>query len=552
MGQQRRPRGRGPAGGALGDVPEDGGGAVRAAAAERAALHRGEVLRLIDDHVPEARFALDEVPGLIDAERVGERPARRPGPASRCAGQQQALFVAGEHPAGRRRQERRVGEQAVHQARRVGPRPDRLDGLADGPAAGEGAQCPVGEEVSARLGPAADRLGDPAGQACPGGAVAQRARPQLRNQVGGQVRELVGADRPPADPGVHGDRPGGQADRPVQRPTDHRRHPGVALERGHVVGVRATHGDRAHHVVEGAVPHRELPEGGQHRGDVAEEGAVGADDEYPGAPQLLAVGVEQIGGPVQPHGGLARPRGALDAHAHGEIRPDDLVLLGLDRRDDVAHRPGAGPLDLPVQQAAGRPGRLSRCLSRRRLSRRRAAGDERFVLERGELRPVVAEPASDREPHRVARMRPVERPGDLGAPVDDQRIVPGSLAHVPPPEVEALAGDPGRVGPVVDPGEEQRRRILLLGEAGEPPLLRQLQVGVRHLVHDRVARGDLRSLDLGPHPRQRPPAAPEVLAFRGQLRVRSGHLGSHLDGQIDRIHIRFGVHAVDHHRAPLS
>ena len=52
--------------------------------------------------------------------------------------------------------------------------------------------------------------------------------------------------------------------------------------------------------------------------------------------------VEQVGGPVQSDGGLARARPALDDEHSPELRPDDPVLLGLDRGHDVAH--AAGPL----------------------------------------------------------------------------------------------------------------------------------------------------------------------------------------------------------------
>jgi hypothetical protein len=40
---------------------------------------------------------------------------------------------------------------------------------------------------------------------------------------------------------------------------------------------------------------------------------------------------------VQRHHGLPGARAALDHQHLGVIEPDDLVLLGLDRRHDVAH-----------------------------------------------------------------------------------------------------------------------------------------------------------------------------------------------------------------------
>jgi hypothetical protein len=54
---------------------------------------------------------------------------------------------------------------------------------------------------------------------------------------------LVGADRPLADPGGHRHRVGGPPDRPGQHPADHRRHPGVALERGQLGRIGPAHGN---------------------------------------------------------------------------------------------------------------------------------------------------------------------------------------------------------------------------------------------------------------------------------------------------------------------
>ena len=94
------------------------------------------------------------------------------------------------------------------------------------------------------------------------------------------------------------------------------------------------------------LPHLDLAERRQDRPDVLEERLVGADDEYPAATQPLSVGIEQPRRTVQPDRRLARARRALDAHGRGRIHAHQRVLLGLDRRDDVAHRSDAGTLDL--------------------------------------------------------------------------------------------------------------------------------------------------------------------------------------------------------------
>ncbi len=74
----------------------------------------------------------------------------------------------------------------------------------------------------------------------------------------------------------------------------------------------------------------------------------GPDDEH--AAQLLAVRVEEPRGAVQPDRRLPGARAALhDERALGLGR-DQPVLVGLDRRDDVAHAPLAAALELFEQE----------------------------------------------------------------------------------------------------------------------------------------------------------------------------------------------------------
>ena len=68
-----------------------------------------------------------------------------------------------------------------------------------------------------------------------------------------------------------------------------------------------------------------------------EERGVGPDHEHAVAFDPLPLGVEQVCDAVQCHHGLTGARAALDHQHPGVIVPDDLVLLGLDRRHDVAH-----------------------------------------------------------------------------------------------------------------------------------------------------------------------------------------------------------------------
>jgi hypothetical protein len=70
---------------------------------------------------------------------------------------------------------------------------------------------------------------------------------------------------------------------------------------------------------------------------VVQERRVGAYDEYTVAFDPLALRIEQVGDAVQRHHRFAGAGSALDYQHPGMVEPDDLVLLGLDRRDDVAH-----------------------------------------------------------------------------------------------------------------------------------------------------------------------------------------------------------------------
>jgi hypothetical protein len=151
---------------------------------------------------------------------------------------------------------------------------------------------------------------------------------------------------------------------------------------------------------------------------------------------------------VQADGGLAGARCALHAHGGGDVSAHDLVLLGLDRRDDVAHGAHPGALDLTGQDRAAPVG----------------LGDvgEVLVLVRRDLAEVDAEAPTKPHAHRLGPAGPIERAGHVRAPVDDHRVA-GLVGDVPAPEVPALrraaaAGGGGVRGVDVDPAEEQRGR----------------------------------------------------------------------------------------------
>ena len=109
-------------------------------------------------------------------------------------------------------------------------------------------------------------------------------------------------------------------------------------------------------VGDGALAHAALAERRQDVGDVVEERPVGPDDEHAVAGQPATMLEHQVGGAVQGDGRLAGAGTALDDEHLVDRGADDEVLLGLDRRDDLAHRPGALGADLGehrVGDAAG-------------------------------------------------------------------------------------------------------------------------------------------------------------------------------------------------------
>src|SRR5262249_55723581 len=117
-------------------------------------------------------------------------------------------------------------------------------------------------------------------------------------------------------------------------------HLGPALERrrrGRLVAARPYAWEQ---VSQRAQQHAGLRQRRQYLRDVAQERRVPPDDEYAPRLQLLPVRVEQVGGAVQRDGGLAGAGSTLDDQYAGGVRPDDAVLLGLDRGDDVLHTPG--------------------------------------------------------------------------------------------------------------------------------------------------------------------------------------------------------------------
>ena len=244
--------------------------------------------------------------------------------------------------------------------------------------------------------------------------------------------------------------------------------------------------------VDGRLRRRRLAERRQDLRDVAQEHRVRPDDEHAFAREPGAVLVQQERGAVQADRGLARARTALHDQARLDRRADDRVLFGLDRRDDVAHLPGAGPAELG-EQRIGHPAR----------ARERVGIGEVLLEDVGELAAREHEPAPPLEPERVGERRPVERRRDAGPPVDDHRSAV-AVFDVAPADVPALARF------LVDPAEAQDRDVVV--ERREPAL----QLPAHRLGIGLVRGEDVFVGDLG----RRPPAH-GLEARLGELQARA-------------------------------
>ncbi|CAM5313230.1 hypothetical protein SXANM310S_07451 [Streptomyces xanthochromogenes] len=212
------------------------------------------------------------------------------------------------------------------------------------------------------------------------------------------------------------------------------------------------------------------------------------------------MGVEEVRDPVQAHGGLSGAGTALHAHAAAQAGADDLVLLGLDRRDDVAHRAHAGAFDLRLEQLAGL----------RRFRRVR----EVLVLVRRQLAAGVAESAAQAHVERVLLRGPVERLRDGRAPVDDHRVAVG-VVDVPAADVEPLplgALREVRAGGVeVVEAAEEEGGVGEVGEGLDAVVDLALEDGGVHPVRGDVL--DVEGLDVFAHGAERGAGPAEVGAF---------------------------------------
>ena len=209
-----------------------------------------------------------------------------------------------------------------------------------------------------------------------------------------------------------------------------------------------------------------LAERGQHVGDVLHEGAVRADDEHAAAGVALALGVDEPGRPVQADGRLAGAGTALDHERPVRVVGDQPVLVGLDRRDDVAHVSVAAAVELLEQEVAD-----AGAVERRAV--------ERLVGDVEQLPSLGAEAAAQRDALRILRRGRVEGPCRRRLPVDDDLVAlvvvhpaaadverPLDRFEVEPAEEEAALGVLEGREPLRRPGVERRLSDLAVGGVG--------------------------------------------------------------------------------------
>ncbi len=297
-------------------------------------------------------------------------------------------------------------------------------------------------------------------------------------------------------------------------------HPPVALEGPHLgrfgaadADLPAALGRRRQEFVDRPLVHLDLAEGRQDRRDVLQERAVRTDDEDALPRQAFPVRVQQPRGAVQADGRLPRAGGSLDADRRLGVGADEGVLLGLDGGDDVAHRARARTLDLAGQDVRG--------------GVHLGLVGEVLVLVGRQAALLDAEPAAQPHAGAVVAGRAVEPAGDVGAPVDDDRVA-GGVGDVPAADVQALAV-------VVVGAAEEQRGGRVVDEAGGAAVQRPAE----GLVGAGVAgvtggEGVDEGQGVGPHAGEFGAGVVEVPLLGGQHLVRGvlGH-GSSIGSTVD-------------------
>ena len=442
---------------ALREVTDHGPGGERSAADDRAPLHGREVLRLVHDDVREVR-----VPAVLDVRGrraliLTSRDGRLRVPKERIELVEQRHVLDGpplrltpcpvQHVRVVRRQQ--IADRVLQSTRsprvhrqdlgRVERRPEVVQQHPDL----RRLQHEVAELLLTRIrarGRTVRALRLPGGAQRRDQLVGDRDGPRVVPGHGARsvdARERALADRPEARPAELGaDASDREADRfgegrqcRCEQPPADLHHPRVALDVGDLrtvptLDADACRAERLERSLDDAV----LAERRQDASRVVGERSGRADDEHPAVLVALAVAVEEEGDPVERDHGLARSRSAGDDERAGRRRSDDPVLIGLDRRDDVAHAFAVRSL----QRSEERP------LARRRFEPEllRGARIDELVHDVDDARAVREDGAASRDAFRLRGRRAVERRSGRRAPVDEQHVV--VIDHRHPADRKAL------------------------------------------------------------------------------------------------------------------
>ena len=275
---------------------------------------------------------------------------------------------------------------------------------------------------------------------------------------------------------------------------DHVRHSRVRLQQCGSRRVAEGRLDAGDELGDGELLDAPLAERGQDVRDVLHEGPVRPDDENAAAGVLLALGVDQPGGAMEADGGLAGAGAALDHERPHGLAGDQAVLVGLDRRDDVAHVRVAAAFELLEQEVAD-AGAVE------------GGAVERLVGDVDEAAPLGAEAAAEGDALRILRRRRVERPRRGRLPVDDD-LLALVVVHPAPADVERPLD---RLE--VEPAEHQPALGILEGR--EPLRRPRVERRLGDLAVGRVARAQH---DLA-HPLEVLVGAVDVRLLRLQLRM---------------------------------
>ena len=184
--------------------------------------------------------------------------------------------------------------------------------------------------------------------------------------------------------------------------------------------------------------------------DVVHEDIGRADDQDATGLEPAPIVVEQVGGAVQGHDGLASPGSAADRGGATARGTNGLVLLLLDRRDNRVHGAVAGPAEARQQGALADDDEVFGCV----------VGVEQVVLDADDLVTGAPQDSAADDAGRIQGGRLIEDRGCRCTPVDDDHIAV-LIAHANATDVAGLAA--GEVEPAEDEavvGRVERREAL--------------------------------------------------------------------------------------------